>query len=267
MTRPVAGGEQVEAARLRRLTLVIAALFLAVVALHLILLRMPLEVRDAEWKLAVILSLISGGIVAVRSEPASRAGMAAIGTGMMMAFSSLGAALSMLALRWGLPQADTALLNFDSQLGIEVPAVISNVSHWPIVNIILSKFYWTSMPLLLMVVMLFGLSGQTTRMWRACAAYGGCLLTVCIVSGLVPAKGAFLFLDGATIARLPADSGTYAFTTFDLFVSGAVDRLSLAYLNGVACFPSFHTAAALILCQCGWSIRWLRAPLALWERW
>jgi membrane-associated phospholipid phosphatase len=130
---------------------------------------------------------------------------------------------------------------------------------------VLQKAYGFSLPLLLLAVMILGLLGHSTRMWRACAMFGGCLLTVSLLSGLLPAKGVFLFLDAGTMERLPAHAGTFAFATFDLFRSGSPDHVSLSALNGVAHFPSFHTAAALILCHCCWPSRRLRVPLVAWS--
>lgn len=83
-------------------------------------------------------------------------------------------------------------------------------------------------------------------MWRATFIYSGCLSTITLLPGLFPAKGSFVFLSDSIVGTLPAGAGTYAFATFNLYYSGTPLEMSYATLNGVACFPSFHTAAALI---------------------
>ncbi len=255
---------QRSAARLRSASFLVTVLFAAVIGLHLLLLGLPLDWRGAELPVAIVTFLLGAGALVVRFNSGSRVGAAACATGLFLLLSVFGAALSMLALRWGLPQADAALRAADAALGIDVPAVIASLSHWPAATEALRLVYGTSIPLLLLTIMALGLVGRQRLMWRACLMFGGTLLTICLGSGLVPAKGAFLFLDPAAIARLPEGAGTYAFETFDLFAAGNPTSLVLTALNGVACFPSFHTAAALILCQTGWSVRWLRPPLALW---
>lgn len=253
-----------EALRLRRLSLRIGALFVAVVGLVLWSLRMPVELDGAYLPLMLLGTLLGGGLVTARRDPASRIGIAATGAALMLGCSLLGAALSMLVLRWGMPQADGLLRSLDAQIGISAPNVIETMSAAPSLTAILHRLYGTSIPLLILTVIVLGLSGRTALMWRACVMFAGSLLSICLASGLVPAKGAFLFVSSGAIERLPPNSGTYAFRTFDQFTLAPPESLSLAALNGVACFPSFHTAAALILCQCGWSRAKFRPFLAVW---
>lgn len=101
-------------------------------------------------------------------------------------------------------------------------------------------------------------------MWRTCFLFVVSLLATCLIHGLLPAKDAFLGLDPWIIAGLPEGSGTYAFAAFERFHAGAPARLGFRDMAGVACFPSFHTLAALVMAQLLWPLRRLRPLVVLW---
>jgi membrane-associated phospholipid phosphatase len=72
-----------------------------------------------------------------------------------------------------------------------------------------------------------------------------------IVSIFLPARGATAFLGLYTLQDegLPAGAGTYAVSAFEHFYHGDALLVRLADINGIVCFPSFHTVMALLILQ------------------
>lgn len=77
---------------------------------------------------------LAGGLLALRNDTESRAGHAATASGVIMLVGSLGAATSMVVLRWGFPQADAALLHVDKLLGFDVRDIVAETSQFRSLN-------------------------------------------------------------------------------------------------------------------------------------
>lgn len=252
------------ATRLRQATLILTAAFLSVFLLLSFANDVRLGSEGARSTLSFIGLWLVVAFLACSRKAESRIGNAAAGFGLVLFVGAIGAATSMVVLRWRFPQADPALFAIDATFGIDVRTITNAIAQHDRVTNHLWLFYSNSIPYLIYVLPILGLLGKRTLMWRTTFLYVGTLFSITLLSGLIPAKGAFLLLHPDVIARLPAGAGTYAFGTFDHYYSEQPVRLSFATLNGVATFPSFHTAAALTMAQVLWPIRLLRPTAAIW---
>lgn len=251
-------------AALQRSTLWISASFVLIVIVLVVSSGVRLGTEGALRSVSPMAFFLAGSWLALRRDPMSRAGHAGAAFGIAIAISSLGAATSMLVLRWGFPQADLMLARTDAAFGIDVREIAAAVAGRQTISERLWIIYSNSIIYLLYAIPVLALFGQRLAVWRAVFVFVGTLASICLLHGLVPAKGSYVLLDPDLIARFPAGAGVYAFSTFDQFHGGTPEVLSFATLNGVACFPSFHTAAALIMAQLFWGWPLLRPTAAIW---
>jgi len=260
---PVPGTPQA-VARLRTATLFVMTTLLLTAGCLMVRFEIQARSDGAFWPILLMSTLLFGGWLVRRTDPASPPALAAIGAGLAFLASSGGAALRMLVLGLECPQADEMLRSADAYLGMDAVSVIRWTTGHPALVTVLRYAYSSSLPMLLLSIIALGLSGRAVAMWRTCFMYIGTLLVTCLISGLVPAKGSFVGVSEVTQALLPEGAGTYAFQAFESFHASHSNSISFSTLSGVACFPSFHTTAAFIFAQAWWDRRESRPFLGVW---
>ena len=172
--------------------------------------------------------------------------------------------VSCTGLRLGLPLADPQLARADALAGFDVGRVSSFVAGQPALSGLLQLAYNASAPLCAGVVGWTLLRKDRLLMWQVVATLVVAMQIVAIVSVLFPAQGAAVWmgLDALQGSGLPHGAGTYSAAEFAHFYSGSDLLVRREDMNGIVCFPSFHTVMALVILQ-GFAqspLRWLALP-------
>ncbi len=227
------------------LMIVVAALLVAV----LLFLVTDVAFDPAGMGMAMLLlAVTTAGTLCRWTNPwLRRVGDACGMMGLTWTMALAGGFISLLGLRLRLPLADDALLRADRWLGVDGPqwiAAFLTRADWPAM---VTMSYNHTVPVLTLSLAAQALAGCRAEAWRAAFCFAASLLTVCLVSILTPARGLGMWLTDATLAQLPGGAARYFWPSFDRFYSGGGDAvLTLAAIDGVVSFPSFHTVMGLI---------------------
>ena len=166
--------------------------------------------------------------------------------------------ISLMGLRLQFPVQDTHLLAIDRTLFISVLGITDFLSvRMPGTLHPLRTIYGLSLPALFLSILVLSALGDRRAVWRATFGFVSGLVVTCLLSILTPAKGSFVFATPELLTRVPSDAGRYAFATFDRFYGNDPVTLSLGSIQGVVCFPSFHTIVALLT-----AAAWKDRPIA-----
>lgn len=172
--------------------------------------------------------------------------------------------VSCTGLRLGLPLADPLLARSDALVGFDVSRVSSFVAGEPALSWLLHLAYNASAPLCAAAVAWHLFRKDRLAMWRVVATLVVAMQIVAIVSVLFPAQGATVWmgLDVLQGNGLPHGAGTYFTTAFAHFYSGSDLLVRREDMNGIVCFPSFHTVMALVILQsfAHSPLKWLALP-------
>lgn len=173
--------------------------------------------------------------------------------------------VSLTGLRLGLPVADAMLARSDLLIGFDVRSVTHFVAVRPAFSAVLERAYNWSGPLCAVAILWNLARGDRVRMWHVVATIGIAMQITALLSIFFPARGAsaYLGLDNLQGQGLPFGAGTYAVGTFHHFYEGKDLLVLLEDLNGIVCFPSFHTAMALVIVQ-GFAQSRLKWPAVVW---
>lgn len=170
-----------------------------------------------------------------------------------------------LALRLRLPLADELLLGADQFIGLDVGAANLAVAASPLISAVLYQAYDKSALMCVAVIVWHLATGSRAGLWRVFTTAMLAMQVTAIVCIFFPARGATATLGLGALqgAGLPHGAGTYALGTFERFYAGAELLVRPGDLNGIVCFPSFHTVMALVLAQgfAGTPLRW---PATIW---
>jgi membrane-associated phospholipid phosphatase len=159
--------------------------------------------------------------------------------------------VSCMGLRLGFPLADPLLASGDALLGFNVSRVANFVATQPALSWLLQLAYNSSGPVCAAAVCWNVLRKDRLLLWQVVATLVVAMQITAIVSILFPAQGAtvWLGLDALHGNGLPFGAGTYSVAEFAHFYSGSDLLVSREDLNGIVCFPSFHTVLALAILQ------------------
>ena len=210
-----------------------------------------------------------GGLV-VAGAAIEHRGSAMIGrfiqsAGLFFALSLLALLVGALLASTNAPLADAALARWDALLRFDW---LSGFSYWrdragvfALLSVVYATLSWQ--PVLLLG--LLAAFGETGHAGRFLAAWGIALAICMAVFPFAPAHGNFLrhAIDPASVPGIMVPAGWEFAGPFDALRSGAVTRIDRAMLEGVVTFPSFHTAAAILLAAGFAPLRRLALPMCL----
>lgn len=172
--------------------------------------------------------------------------------------------VSCTGLRLGLPLADGLLARGDGLVGFDVRKVVAFTASQPAIAVLLHFVYNASGPLCIAAVAWRLVAGDRAGMWRIVATIGIAMHLTGLVSILFPARGAIsaFGLQSLQGQGLPVGAGTYFAKEFARFYAGSDPIVSLKDMNGIVCFPSFHTVMALVIVQgfAATRLKWLAVP-------
>lgn len=155
--------------------------------------------------------------------------------------------IALLGLRARMPTADALLMSLDQALAFDAIGAIEwelRMGGWLFAAMTFA--YQHTVTAVFLSIAAASLLANRIEAWRAAYCFVGSLLTVCLVSIVMPAKGLGVWANDDLLARLGPGSMRYFWPSFDTFYSGKAPVLRLHAIDGVISFPSFHTAMGLI---------------------
>jgi membrane-associated phospholipid phosphatase len=188
---------------------------------------------------------------------------AAIGALAVLIWGGLSAGvIALAALRTGAPLVDSSLAGIDEAMQLHTPYLVAWFAAHPLAAAVLARVYESTVPAVLVAVLILAYAGREAQMWQACSVFVIAAAVCALISAFFPAVGAFPHYGTSPdiLERLPAGAGRFYLNTFEAYRSGAVDSIDLSRLQGVVTFPSFHAVMALIT---GHALKDLRGPFRL----
>jgi membrane-associated phospholipid phosphatase len=204
------------------------------------LMGMHLE-AEGVLKLGVaLLALFAIGFVYTRWRPVERLADLAQTAAQLMAFFAAVGVFSYLVSASAAPLADDALAAADRTIGFDWLAWFSWVHERRIVTLVLKAAYFSAMPQLALIPIYLALTGQAQRNVRLIWELMLSLAVIVPLSGLIPAASAWVHY--AVTDLIPA----VHMPDFTALRSGTLRQISLARMEGLITFPSFHTTLAVL---------------------
>lgn len=156
-----------------------------------------------------------------------------------------------MGLRLRLPLADPLLASMDSYSGISIVSINMWAASSPLIAGALQISYEATVSVCFLVLLCNYAIGDRHRLWHVIATGSIAMQLTSFISLFLPARGstATFNLQELQGAGLPLDAGTFALKSFDYFYFGQDKLVQLDKLNGIVCFPSFHTVLALMIVQ------------------
>ena len=269
MSNAASSAEEATARRLAVLTTFdgLAAMMLFLLAAALRGLKLSIEPVPVLMTLAVIGALL----LAYRRQKGAQGDVRlANSAGIVMVLFSGGLAGGLICLvgqTFALPFIDPLLHRSDQMIGVDLTAIIGWITRVEWVPRLLAVAYDSSFPLLFLTALAFVWTGRARQAWELCGIFNVCLLAATISSALIPAVGAFHFLPIGEGVRafLPPGSGIYHLE--HLFALRAAESFVIdpTQLAGVATFPSFHTALALMTAAAWRNVPRIRVAMFAWQ--
>lgn len=153
-----------------------------------------------------------------------------------------------------LPLADDLLAGWDEALGLDWRAYFYWVGSSPLVRSILAQSYTSLTLLSLLAYLLMCVFSVPRRPVFFLETFTFTAVFCTLVGALFPARAAVdrYFGADADIAAFPVEPGLYHLEALERLRSGAPVELVLGHLPGLVTFPSFHTAAGVLLVAATW---------------
>lgn len=158
----------------------------------------------------------------------------------------------------GRPLVDDRLAACDAALGFHLPAVVAWVQRHPQIGAVLELAYRSLLPQTVLAIAVLGLTGRHQQLHGFLMPFFLSLVLVLVAFALWPAAGPF-----AQYGLEPSAVQRRYLEHFHGFRDGARTVISWRAAEGLVTFPSFHTAAALLLAYALRWNRWLFVPVAL----
>ncbi|MEO6580988.1 MAG: phosphatase PAP2 family protein [Sphingomicrobium sp.] len=165
------------------------------------------------------------------------------------------------------PFIDQALHQADLALGIDIPGIVAAMARVDGFPAFLEIAYNSSFPLIFGSTLALIWIGRRDRALELCGIFNACLIVTAIASALIPAAGAFQFLAMPEVVRsaLPAGAGVYHLADLAALRSATRFVIDPTHLQGVATFPSFHTALALMTISAWRDFPFGRITMLMWQ--
>jgi hypothetical protein len=187
-----------------------------------------------------LLALFAIGVVYTRWRPVERLADLAQTAAQLMAFFAAVGVFSYLVSASAAPLVDDTLAAADRAIGFDWPAWFSWVHDRWIVAFVLKAAYFSATPQLALIPIYLALSGQPQRNARLIWELMLSLALIVPLSGLLPAASAWVHY--AVTDLIPA----VHMPDFTALRSGTMREISLARMEGLITFPSFHTTLAVL---------------------
>ena len=232
----------------RVLWLVIAS----VVAVDLIwLLASGMSVTVSPAKAIALCSVLLLVLVYTRFRPDRRISELATACAQLVVFTAAGAVLSYLTVTANFPLIDRHLAEADAALKLDWLAFFEWVDARPTIKGILVTAYDSSMIQVAVLLLWLSACDRIERMREFVWLFVATLLVIIPISWIIPAASAWVHF-GVT-----ERADAYHLADFNALRAGQMTRISLAQVNGLITFPSFHAALAVMLIYASRGVRLL----------
>lgn len=182
----------------------------------------------------------------------------------MTLFSALGAILSYMMAARGGEAWDGRIAGWDAALGFDWPAALGWLDRHALLAAPLKTAYETLMPQMAALVVALGLCGRLAALRTAVLAAMLAGMAAILLSALMPAMGAYMHfgMHPGDYPHLRPATALVHIGDVQGLRDGTLRTLSLATMQGIITFPSYHAALATIF---GWgfsraSYRWIGWP-------
>lgn len=197
-------------------------------------------------------------------------GLARIATGieawtLLMLSCLTGILATYVVARMGAPLADGWMAAADRHIapGLDWRETVIAIAHRPLLMHVANRAYasiqWQGSALILLCC----LTGQTDRGIAFVLRWTIALALVCAVFAVLPCLGPYAHygIAHADVSGVGSNIGWHQPEILASLRTEAHIRLDPSALDGIVEFPSFHTAAAILLAWGYWGIRWARWPM------
>jgi hypothetical protein len=182
-------------------------------------------------------------------------------TAFLIAMSASFSVLNYLLLTVAGARIDATLAAADRALGVDWPALMALVAHYPRTNIVLQLVYVSVLPQIAVLVLAHGFFGTPERIYKLCLSVAAGAAVAMTVWTVAPSFGAFSVYDlapGVASHLALSLDGHYAHELVGLLADGP-GRISPSAAKGLIGFPSYHATLALL-------VVWYARPLPV-VRW
>jgi PAP2 superfamily len=180
-------------------------------------------------------------LVYTRLRPDRRIAELATACAQLIAFTVAGAVLSYLTVTANFPLIDRQLAEVDAVLKLDWLAFFEWVEARPTIKGVLVVAYHSGMTQVAVLLLWLNACGRFERIWEFVWLFVTALLVIIPISWILPAASAWVYFGVAERAD------AYHLVDFNALRSGQMTYISLAQVNGLITFPSFHAALAVIL--------------------
>lgn len=183
----------------------------------------------------------------------------------LLAFMVVIGIASYLAATRNAPLWDEAFLMADRALGFEWRAYLQFVNERSWLGTTLSLAYQSFLPQVALLAFVLSFAGQGAAARRLIIGLIMAGLVTVAISTFTPALGLFEYLrpDPADYATLSPSASFIHARELQAVRASSVFELHIAKFEGIVAFPSYHTAAAVLLLLAGYAHRWLRWPFVV----
>ncbi|HEX4301153.1 MAG TPA: phosphatase PAP2 family protein [Rhizomicrobium sp.] len=206
-------------------------------------------------------ALAAGGVFYDRVRKDERLAAMLFATGFLIGMSAGFSVLNYLLLTVAGPRIDTSLAAIDRAMGVDWPALMAFVAHYPVTNMVLQLVYISVLPQIALLVVALGFKGRPEQIYALCLSIAAGAAIAIFVWTLAPSFGAFSVYDlpPAVASHLVlALDGHYAKELIHLLATGP-GRISPSQAQGLIGFPSYHAVLALLVV---WHAR--KLPVIRW---
>ena len=154
------------------------------------------------------------------------------------------------------PYVDAELYAIDNAIGFDRQAYLNFFADRPWLSKTVEVAYFCMLPQFALIPAIMFFAKRVERVQRMIVAIALSLIVTALISILTPSLTAFVHVDLARMATVPADVYTPV-PTMEALRSGAMRTISLDHLEGLVSFPSFHTTAALIFAWTLLTVRYI----------
>lgn len=181
-------------------------------------------------------------------------------TAQLVAFAAVGAPLSYLAASLDLPLHDAWMDALDRTTGLDWPAWLDWMNSHAAIHPLFSLTYTSLLPQTAVIVLVLAFSGHLAWLRTYMLAFVITTIVTIVVSALVPAEGAWGFLQPGAAKDLnivPVVHGTYL-PVYHGLRDGTYRLLMATGADGIITFPSLHAALGLLFAVALWPVPVLR---------
>ena len=188
-------------------------------------------------------------LVYTRLRPDRRIAEFATACAQLVAFTAVGGVLSYLTVTANFPLVDRQLAEVDAALKLDWLAFFEWVEARPTIKGALVVAYYSCMTQVAVLLLWLSACGRFEKMREFVWLFVTALLVIIPISWILPAASAWVYFGVAERAD------AYHLVDFHALRTGQMTRISLAQMNGLITFPSFHAALAVILIYACWGVK------------